>query len=456
MANDTIGSLTAVVSATAGQFDQDIKHIEGSVKGLQSTVESSSPHGGIFESIKEGLGIGAGIELAHQGIELLKQGVEEFFEGIEKVAHLDHFAESVGATANEINQLRFAASQFGIEGEQMDNALLKMEANLGKAREGSEKAGAVFNRLGINVDELAGMSGGDAFREIAQKISEIPDPADLSHDQEVAPELALLNEGAEGIDSLKKKAEELGIELSDSEVEAMAEAEKSVKALSFAWDAFKNEIIATVAPALTFLMDLLADVAAAAHYVATAVRQALGYDTNAQKPHEKRTAGASDAAGEAKAEAKEAEKAAKDSQKAIEETMKRGQQLTKDSRSAQEIYNDSVAEFLNLLNQGAISWEVYEHQVVKASDALDKATEKKIQQSHFDATQAVGSALQGTSAGFSAVQAAMRGELDAQKRQEELQKQQIEEEKKQTESLKRINDAIEAGSNHRPVTVDFV
>jgi TP901 family phage tail tape measure protein len=61
MANNTIGSMTAVVRATAGQFAQDVNQIKSDVRSLKQTVESSQPKGGVFDSLKSGAGMALGL-----------------------------------------------------------------------------------------------------------------------------------------------------------------------------------------------------------------------------------------------------------------------------------------------------------------------------------------------------------------------------------------------------------
>lgn len=67
--------------------------------------------------------------------------------------------------------------------------------------------------------------------------------------------------------------------------------------------------------------------------------------------------------------------AAEAEQKAKEELAKRGEQITKELRTEQEIYNDTVAELNDLHNAGELSAENYSRGLVEARKALDDASE---------------------------------------------------------------------------------
>ena len=91
MASDTIGSLTAVVRATAGQFSTDINEIKGSLSDLQS-------HAGSI-NLGEALGIGAAVEGMKAAFEAIQGTVERFFATFERAHELENLAAEVGSSA---------------------------------------------------------------------------------------------------------------------------------------------------------------------------------------------------------------------------------------------------------------------------------------------------------------------------------------------------------------------
>lgn len=70
----------------------------------------------------------------------------------------------------------------------------------------------------------------------------------------------------------------------------------------------------------------------------------------------------------------DANKAAANAQKEWEQTLERGKALTESLRTPLEVYQDTLADVNELLDQGAISYETYARAVEKAQKELDAAT----------------------------------------------------------------------------------
>src|SRR5690606_34639862 len=102
MARDTIGSMVAVVSATASQFAQDIQAAESSVTHFKRHVEQSSPQGGMAEFLGKGFGIGAGIEAARAAVNSITGSFRKLADTIKSVEDTSDFAQQINSTVSEI------------------------------------------------------------------------------------------------------------------------------------------------------------------------------------------------------------------------------------------------------------------------------------------------------------------------------------------------------------------
>jgi ABC-type transporter Mla subunit MlaD len=130
----------------------------------------------------------------------------------------------------------------------------------------------------------------------------------------------------------------------------------------------------------------------------------------------------------------------------MDELLKHGGDLAKELRTPWEKLADTMDDLHALLNVAAIDMTTYQRAVAKAADEFEKATEEK---EKFDkalsATPGVGAVQAGTSAGFSAVQAAARQQEDTQRRQLEVEQQQLQQQQKANEIAARIENLLHAG-----------
>jgi hypothetical protein len=260
--SQTIGSMAASVRATAGQFEQDLKQAGQSVDRFKHHVESSHPKGGLFG---EGMAHGAGFELIHAAVEKAEEAIHGFIEKFEHVRELEHFAEKVSASASEISGLEFAAKTFGAGAESFDTGLKKMLKSIGDARGGLKETSDAFGALGLDVDKLASKSSTEAFLDIADAISKVPDAADRASlavkifSRGGVDLMNVLNQGRGEIEKVIEKGREIGAVLGEEDVHAAAEAAKAIFDMSNAWSGLSNKFITLVAPAVKGAADLIND-----------------------------------------------------------------------------------------------------------------------------------------------------------------------------------------------------
>ncbi|HEV3416656.1 MAG TPA: hypothetical protein VG056_07585, partial [Pirellulales bacterium] len=219
---DTIGNLTAVVSATAEQFGADMKSIQSDLDALKSKAAE------VGEKVPSAFEIGASVEMFKEGVRLAQDALESFLNVFEEAEALKHSAEVIGTTTSELSALRFAAMEAGVGAETFDNALTKLTQSIGKARDGSAQQIAALDKLGLDMNKLAGEDAGTAFTDVAEALSHVPNEADRARiavelfgktGQQLAPMFA---EGADGLDKAIEKGKELGAILTDQEVEKEA------------------------------------------------------------------------------------------------------------------------------------------------------------------------------------------------------------------------------------------
>lgn len=191
------------------------------------------------------------------GGELVK-GVFEFAEHTAEIGeNIERSSVKLGLSTDAYQQLGFAAEQSAVSVEEMTASLSMLENKAGEALKGGE-AGKNFQRLGIHIKDANGevKSADQLFEEAADKISKMGSNAEKSaaatelFGRQGRVLLPLLNKGAEGIEELRREAEELGGGFSETAVKASKEYAESLKKAEFVGQSLRGKIAAALLPVL--------------------------------------------------------------------------------------------------------------------------------------------------------------------------------------------------------------
>lgn len=184
-------------------------------------------------------------------------------QGLDYASALGEQAQQLGVTTKELQEYRYAASQAGVEQDVMDRSLAKLTVTIGKAAAGAKGPAAAFEALGVSLRNADGslLTAGEAFPKIAEGLSKIPDPASRA---KIEVELfgkagqqldTMLAGGAAEINNLRNAAHQLGIVLSDEQIQKADETADKLAAIKQVLEA---KIAGTVADNASSIL-LLAD-----------------------------------------------------------------------------------------------------------------------------------------------------------------------------------------------------
>lgn len=172
-----------------------------------------------------------------------------------------------GLGGKAISELAYAAKQADVDLGSLSNGLKFMQVNLSKAASGTKESNDTLKALGLTVEKLSNLSADAQFELIAQKISELVNPADKARaavelfGKAGADLLPLFEKGAEGIRAAREEAQRVGASLSGDAIKALADADDSVKRLTQSFTGFAAVMISKVAPALSSFLDNLTAIA---------------------------------------------------------------------------------------------------------------------------------------------------------------------------------------------------
>lgn len=176
--------------------------------------------------------------LSFQGLKFLGSMVTD---ALEAAASIKDVANAADISTGALQELRFAATQNGASVEILDDALTKLNKNLGEFRtSGAGPAAEALKYLGLAQDVTANKfaNSDEAFTAVLRKISEVPVAADraaLAADlfgKSAGPKMAeMLAAGEEGIRKAREEARRLGVVLSDEMIQKADDAEDQLNAL---------------------------------------------------------------------------------------------------------------------------------------------------------------------------------------------------------------------------------
>jgi hypothetical protein len=226
------------ISAGAKQVASDLKNLGGKVSGVGRSLAT--------------LATAAAAPLAGMTLSFAAAG-----------DNLDKMSKRTGVGVKALSELAFAAEQSGASLDSVEKGIRGMQRSLLNAEMGSKTATDALSALGLSVDELSGMSPEDQFTKIADAIGDVEDPSKRAalamqlFGRAGSELLPMMSENAEGIADLRKEANELGRTMTADDAQAAAELTDAMNRVKSVFIGVKNQIGAALAPAMTYLADLV-------------------------------------------------------------------------------------------------------------------------------------------------------------------------------------------------------
>ena len=179
---------------------------------------------------------------------------------------VDKTAQKLGLSNKAYQEWDYVMKICGTEMSSMTTGLKTLTNKLDDAKNGSEDAQNMFSRLGISMEDITTMSREDLFNKTIaglQTMADSTDRAALANDlfgksgQNLAP---LFNMTAEETDALIKKANELGMVMTDEGVKNSARFKDSLTTLQGTMTGVKNTIMTQFMPGLSNIAEGFAEV----------------------------------------------------------------------------------------------------------------------------------------------------------------------------------------------------
>jgi hypothetical protein len=169
---------------------------------------------------------------------------------------LNDFSARTGIGVEALQGYSLAAKLAGVDTEQFGAAVQKLAVNIGKATPG-DALDKSLRAINLSVVELRALSPEDQFSAIGNAISELPTAADRAaaaveiFGKQGAALAPLFREGAASLEELKARAERLGIIVSETQVNNVADMNDAFDLVRATIEGIVGQVIGNLAPAVT-------------------------------------------------------------------------------------------------------------------------------------------------------------------------------------------------------------
>jgi hypothetical protein len=195
----------------------------------------------------------------------VRSAVDTFKETATMIEDTKHLADALGATTEEMQVLQRAAQLAEVDMDMLGRNVKILTKNLGQASMGKGPAADMLKQLGLDARQLIQMSLPEQMTAIGQKFAGLGSAA-----QRAAAATAIFGKSGidmipflmQAADSLQDVQAEMiatGEVFSDTDAAMVDEMGDSVTMAWGIWNAFKNQLVIQVAPAIKYLADLVRD-----------------------------------------------------------------------------------------------------------------------------------------------------------------------------------------------------
>jgi hypothetical protein len=249
-ASSSIKKLASKVGMTNEQFKTASKSVKDFSKELGKTVNGVK---------KFAQATAVGFSACVAGSVALAQKTAEAGDRIDKMS------QKIGMSRKSFQEWDYVMSQNGGSVDSLQMGYKTLATQMASASKGSKDTTAIFNRLGVSIKNNNGTlrSQDEVFNEVVKRLQDIKNPTDKAiMAQKLFGKAAiemkpLLNQSAESVDGLRKKANDLGMVLSDEVVDASVKFTDTQDTLQRSFGALGATVGGELIPIMQQLSDFI-------------------------------------------------------------------------------------------------------------------------------------------------------------------------------------------------------
>lgn len=249
-------TLTVSMRAEVAHLRKGINESVGLMKSLQKSSTATA------NVLKTAFAAGATMFAFNQIQNGIRNTIAAFSETATMIEDTKHLADALGTTTGEIQVLQRAAALAEVDVDMLSRNVKVLTKNLGQASMGNGAAVDMLNQIGLDAKELIKLPLTEQLAAIGDRMQTMGSAA-----QRVAVATALfgragtdmipfLMQSADGLREIQSEMIATGEVFSDTDAAMVDEMGDSVTMAYGVWNAFKNQLVIQIAPAIKYLADL--------------------------------------------------------------------------------------------------------------------------------------------------------------------------------------------------------
>jgi len=250
----TIGKVSAVFTSNTGGLRRGVMEAVSSFARMERSLASLKTGMSFLSTVAGAQLFGSLASGVSNATRAVVGWIQSSADAIDKTSK---FAQRAGLLYSEMATLEHAADLAGVGVDQLMSAMDKSNKVFVAAANGNKQANAAFEKLGLSVAELSGLSDMERFERITQAIGGLATPAERSaaamaiFGKSGGALIPLFNGGADAISQAREDVNAFGLALTSAQgtnVEAMNDSFTRVGA---AVKGIVDQVTAFLAPAVT-------------------------------------------------------------------------------------------------------------------------------------------------------------------------------------------------------------
>lgn len=242
----TIGSLVANLGLNTANFSAGIKK---SQKAMTRFVRRSKRQ---FNELNKSAGrVGETmLTVATVGFGAMVKNA------IDSADHMEKLNRRLGVSTEALSQLKFAAEQSGVQFNTLTMGMQRAQRRIAEAAKGTGEAKEALIELGLSASALSQLSPDKQLMAIADAMQGVGDAGDKTRlamklfDSEGVALLQTMTEGSEGMRTLMKEADDLGLTLNNKTAVGAATANDAINRAKSAMQGAALQAVQNTAPAI--------------------------------------------------------------------------------------------------------------------------------------------------------------------------------------------------------------
>ena len=235
----------------------DLDKVGDSAKKTDKSIEALARNTSILANIEIGRLFVGGIQAISNVFREVAGRITSLVANVNAgIDSLNDLSARTGIGVEALQGYSLAAKLAGVDTEQFGAAVQKLAVNIGKATPG-DALDKALKGINLSLADLRALSPEQQFSDIGAAISQLPTAADRAaaavaiFGKQGAALAPLFREGAASIEELQAKAERLGVIISETQVNNVADMNDAFDLVSATINGIIGQVIGNLAPAVT-------------------------------------------------------------------------------------------------------------------------------------------------------------------------------------------------------------